>query len=374
MSRSRYTLRMSSVFSERLHAAFAPPRYIAQSYSGIDLSTSGVRAVRLAKKAHGMVIAGYSEMRLPDGAFSDGEIVDRPTVIKTIARVAKGAGITAAHVSLPESKSYLFETTALGTDPVEWRTTIEQHLDELIPLPPAETSFDVVEVGHDPNGDSRVVGIGFARRIIDDTLSVFDQAGIEVQSLEGETFASARALLAPDDESTTLIIDAGKATTRISIVARRIPHFATTINIGGHALTLAVQKYFGVTEDEALKVKIERGIASAAGNEDYLAAMLSTVSALRDEISRCFDYWRERVMPTQAYGPISRVLIVGGNAAVRGLPEYLEGSLKIPITAGDVFVNLAPRTTWHSPLNHVESLSYATAIGLALRDYTQPHD
>ena len=36
-----------------------------------------------------------------------------------------------------------------------------------------------------------MAGIGFAHRIVDDTLSVFDEAKVNVQALEGEIFATA---------------------------------------------------------------------------------------------------------------------------------------------------------------------------------------
>ncbi|MHB8913883.1 MAG: pilus assembly protein PilM [Minisyncoccota bacterium] len=360
---------MSLVFNERLRALFAPPRYMAFPLSGVDLSTSGVKAVRLTESTHGLVLSNYVEVRLPAGAFTDGEIVDRAAVIEALASAAKATGITAATVSLPESKSYLFETTVSDATKAEQRIAIEQRLDEFIPLPPSETVFDFLEVGRNEKNELLVAGIGFARRIVEETLSTFDQAAINVRTLEGETFASSRAILLPGDDATVLIIDVGKTTTKLSIVTRRVPRFATTINIGGHALTLAVQKYFGVTEEEARKVKSERGIVPTPGNEEYLAAMLSTVSAIRDEISRHLTYWQERVARGGLHEAVSRAIIIGGNASVRGLPEYLEGSLQIPVTAGDVFTNLASRDTWVPALDYTESLAYATAIGLALRDH-----
>lgn len=359
---------MSLVFSERLRTIFAPPRYLAFPLAGIDLSASGVKAVRLVKGIHGLTLAKYVETKVPMGAFVDGEIVDRAAVVEALTIAAEEIGISEANVSLSESKAYLFETVAPDASEAEQRTAIEQHLDELVPLPPPETIFDFVEVGRNDQGGVLVAGTGFARRVVEDTLSTFDQAGISVRALEGETFAASRALLPQGDESTVLIIDVGKTTTKISIVARGIPRFATTINIGGHALTLAVQKYFGVTEAEARKVKAERGIVSMPGNEEYLAAMLSTVSAIRDEISRHLDYWQGRASRGGTHEPVSRGLLVGGNASVRGLPEYLEGTLHIPVTAGDVFSNLASRDTWIPSLDYTESLAYATVIGLALRD------
>jgi type IV pilus assembly protein PilM len=362
---------MHSAFRERLRVAFAPLNYLSLPFSGIDISTSGVKVARISSGTHGLILSGYADARLPLGAYADGEIVDRASIVKVLESTASAAGVSSANVALSESKSYLFETTVSGTEKTEWRTLVEQRLDELIPLPPTETVFDVVKTGNDENGGTRVMGIGFARRIVDDTLSIFDQANIKVCALEGETFASSRALLPRGDNDTILIIDIGRTTTKISIVARRIPLFATTIGIGGHSLTLAVQKHFGVTEFEARKVKDEHGIVPAPGNENYLEAMLSTVSAIRDEISRRLEYWQEKAALGGAHEPVTRAILTGGNASVRGLPEYLENFLKIPVTAGDIFTNFASRDTWVPSLDYNESLAYATAVGLAMRDYEQ---
>ena len=97
--------------------------------------------------------------------------------------------------------------------------------------------------------------------------------------------------------------------------------------------------------------------------------MLSTVSVIREEIIRRLDYWQSRSAAGGVHEPVTRAILAGGNATVRGLPEYLETSLKIPVELGDVFVNLAPRESWLPPLDYLESLAYGTAIGLALREY-----
>lgn len=359
---------MSFFASEKIRTAFAPPRSIAVPLAGIDLSTSGIKGVRLRKTPQGLILAEYSEIFFPAGTFTDGEIIDRPTVVKALIKTAATAHLTAANAALSESKSYLFESSVEGTKKSEWRVAIEQHLEELIPLPPQEAEFDIVGIGQDKQGHEQIAGIGIARRLVEDTLAAFDEADIEVRAFEAEPFATARALLPTGDESTTLIIDVGKTTTKLAIVVHQIPHFATTIGIGGHALTLAVQKHFGVTEAEARKVKAERGIVPSAGNEDYLAAMLSTVSAIRDEIARRLEYWQEKMTISGSHEPVSQVIIAGGNASVRGLPEYLEGGLGIPVYAGDVFTNFISRDEWIPKLDYTESLAFATAIGLALRD------
>ena len=358
---------MSLALGPRLRLALAPPRYLAPHLAGIDVSASGVKGVRLEERPFGLVLASYAAEYISPSAFADGEFADPAMIVTALRQVVGALGITSANAALPEAKSYLFETVATGSSKEEWRTAVEQQLDELVPLPPAEAIYDIVAVGTGAGG-TRVAGLGFARRIVERMLAVFDEAGLPVRSLDGETFAMARALLSEADEETTLIIDVGKTTTKLAIVEGRVPRFATTVGIGGHAFTLAIQKHFGVTEQEARRVKVERGIVPAPGNEDYLAAMLSTVSAIRDEIATRLEYWQSRQAALGSHAPVAKALLAGGNATVRGLPEYLEGTLGIPVTTGDVFTNLAPRDHWIPELDYAESLAYATSIGLALRD------
>jgi type IV pilus assembly protein PilM len=205
--------------------------------------------------------------------------------------------------------------------------------------------------------------------VIEETLSVFDEVGVQVRAVESEMFSVARALLAKGDTETVLIIDIGRTTTKIAIVANRIPRFATTLDVGGHALTVAIQKHFGGTEQEARRVKEEKGIVLTETDGEYIGAMLSTVSVIREEIARRLDYWQSKAAHGSLHEPVARALLVGMNATVRGLPEYLETTLGIPVELADVFRNLTPREHWLPPIDYRDSLAYATAIGLALRDY-----
>lgn len=351
-----------------LRVQFPPPAYLALPTVGIDISASGIKVVALKEKLHGLELAYTDEVRLNPGAVSNGEIADKREVIEKLSALAKKHHIRFANIALSESRGYLFEADAPGSSVPEMRTAIEQHIDEYVPLPPAETVFDISPLAKDKDM-THVVGVGYARRVVDELLAIIDSTGIRVRAMEGETFALARALLPHGDTETVLIIDIGRTTTKLMVVGNRMPRFTTTLDIGGHALTLAVQKYFGVTEEEAKRVKAERGLIAADGGDEYVAAMISTLSAVREEIARRLEYWQSRAGQTPVHQPVTRAILVGGNATVRGLPEYLEASLKIPVALGDIFVNLAPKDDWLPPIDYLESLAYGTATGLALRDY-----
>jgi len=361
---------MSCTFSDFVRVELASPRYLSMPAAGIDVSASGIKIVTFKETLHGLELASFAEEPLPAGTIQGGEIADRPKLVSVLKSLSKRYGISSANITLPEARGYLFEADVEGSDANAWRIGIERHLDEYVPLPVSEVMYDVVPLAH-ADGKTRMIGVGYARRVVEASLAAFDEAGIIVKSIEGEVFALPRALRPHGDEETILVIDIGKTTTKLLIASCRLPRFATTLDVGGHALTLAVEKHFGVTEEEAKRVKAEQGLHAGEENQEYLTAMLSTVSVIREEVARRLDYWQTRSAGTPFHDPVTRALLVGGNATVRGLPEYLEASLKIPIEHGDVFTNLASRDKWLPPLDYTESLAYGTAIGLALREYVR---
>lgn len=347
---------------------FAPPKYLAPPAVGIDISTSSIKSVRVVERQHGIEVSDFNEMPLPAGAVDNGEVIKAEPVVDALKELAKKCDIHAASVSLPEAKSYLFELKVQGNTKSDWRAGTERHIDELVPLPPESVTFDIAPL-RKIGSETLVVGAGYASRMIEQTMALLDDARIEPLALESETFAAARALLPTNTDETVFVIDIGKSTTKLVVTDRHLPRFSTTLNIGGDALTQAVEKYFGVNEEEARRVKIEHGIVSSAGNDEYLSAMLSTVSVIREEVKRRLDYWQAHAHKSTESRPVTRAILVGGNATVRGLAEYFAGTLGVPVTLGDVFTNLAPRDVWLPSVDHAQSFAYTTAIGLALRDY-----
>lgn len=359
---------MPRTFSDFVRVELAPPKYLTMPAAGVDISASGVKIVTFKDTLHGLELAAFAEEPLPPNTIEGGEIASRPALVEVLRSLAKRYGIHTANITLPESRGYLFEADVQGKNHKERRVEIERHLDEYVPLPVSEVMYDAVPLAT-KEGVTRMVGVGYARRVVEASLAAFDEAGINVRAIEGEVFAIPRALRLHGDQETVLIIDIGKTTTKLLIASCRLPRFATTLDVGGHALTLAVQKHFGVSEEEAKRVKAEQGLHVGEENQEYLSAMLSTVSVIREEVARRLEYWQSHTSSTPFNEPVTRALLVGGNATVRGLPEFLEASLKIPVEHGDVFQNLASRDVWLPPLDYTESLAFGTAVGLGLREY-----
>ena len=66
---------------------------------------------------------------------------------------------------------------------------------------------------------------------------------------------------------------------------------------------------------------------------------------------------------------IKKVIICGGSANIFGLPEFLKEKLEVSAERADVWDNAFPLETHIPPITRRYSYGYATAIGLALRNF-----
>ena len=99
-----------------------------------------------------------------------------------------------------------------------------------------------------------------------------------------------------------------------------------------------------------------------------LEIVSGTASALSDEVLRHYRYWdTRRNEHGERMTPVGRVILVGGSANLKGLPDYIAGRVQAPAERGEVWRHVASYDDYIPPVDRQHSLQYATAIGLALR-------
>jgi type IV pilus assembly protein PilM len=354
-----------------LRTHFPAPRYLALPTAGLDLASGAVKHAALEPSSAGLFLSHVGSRPLEQGVIEDGDIGKEDVIVSILKEELKDKDLSFAHVSLPEQKMFLFTITLPDGSLESLKEETAAHLEEYVPLPRSEVVFDIFPL-RKKGKEVRVVGVAYARRIISSYNEVCRKTGIFVRGFEPEAFAVSRALMHKGDDSTSLIIDMGKTSTKLIVTEGQTPVYTASFAIGGQTLTEVVEKHFGVGEEEAVRIKIEQGLSLS--NKELLESMLLTLSAVREEVSTRFEYWQKRSRTEEGVSPIERVYLVGGNANIRGLPEYLIASLGIPVSVGNVFTNLAPFDEHLPDIEQNQSLTYAVSIGLALRSFDTSYD
>jgi len=159
-----------------------------------------------------------------------------------------------------------------------------------------------------------------------------------------------------DPERVTLFLDMGARSTDLSIEREGRLVWTTTIGQGGEDVTAAISRDLWMERDEAEAAKVSRGSTPAPGGEPQDAlggAIAGVLDSLVTELQRSIGYFRSQLRGRT----IHRVVLSGGAAKLKGLPEYITARLGTPCALASP---LAAAGAAPDP-------QLATAVGLALQ-------
>ena len=99
--------------------------------------------------------------------------------------------------------------------------------------------------------------------------------------------------------------------------------------------------------------------------------LLTSVSILRDDIVKHFLYWHtHKDDDGKNNPPIKKIILCGGDSNLVGLPDYLSVSMKSAVEMANVWTNISDAQNYIPDISFKQALSFAAALGLALRDYS----
>ena len=133
----------------------------------------------------------------------------------------------------------------------------------------------------------------------------------------------------------------------------------------------AIAKSLNIDLEKAVDLKIKIGLDEKK-DKKVASALRNVVDRLISQVSHYVSYYKshgeKKYIPD---GIISKILLCGGDSLLIGLPEYLSFKLKIPTELGNPWVNiLKPQISYIPELPYKRSLTYTTALGLALYSFT----
>lgn len=352
------------------HNRFFPvPNFLLMPTFGLDISDASIKFVKLNSDRHGIKIVQYGEKKIPLGIIESGKIKDSKKLEEILIRLRKEEGVKSVRLSLPEEQIYLFRMKLAKEGLRNIQEGIELSLEEHVPILAQDAVFDY-EIIKEKKENIEIQVAVIPRGVIQSYLSVFENSKITVASCELEAQAIARAVIKRGGQDTYMLVDFGEKRTGISIISEGEVVFSSTLDFGGEMLTNMIKKSFKVDFEEAEKIKLKYGLQRNVGNKETFAVLLNGVSILRDEIAKHFLYWQSHRDADGENNPlIKKIILCGGNSSMIGLSDYFSVSMKNPVEIGNVWVNMINLEGKIPEINFNKSLSFATAIGLALANF-----
>ncbi|PIZ86167.1 hypothetical protein CO033_01760 [Candidatus Nomurabacteria bacterium CG_4_9_14_0_2_um_filter_32_10] len=357
------------MFNDLFKRFFPTPKFLSLPSFGLDISDESIKYIELVKTKDCIRVNRYGEKKIPVGIIESGKIKDQKKMEEILVELREEEGLKTVRVSLPEEQVYLFNLKLgkLGLENV--REGIELSLEEYIPISAEDAIFDYELLSEDEQSLKLQVA-AIPKNVINEYLSVFKNSKIVASSFELEAQAIVRSIIKKDDPETYMIVDFGKTRTGIFIVSNGVVIFTSTLDMGGVMLSNMIEKDLNISFDEAEKKKKEFGLKRNASNTEIFSVILNGVSILRDEIVKHFLYWHtHKDEEGKDRPPIKKVILCGGNSNLIGLAEYFSVSVKTSVELADVWINIMKTDKNIPEMSFDQSLTFASALGLALRDF-----
>jgi len=336
---------------------------------GVDISDTSLKYIQFGQQHRDQrVLELWGELDIPLGVLNRGQVLDPAKLAAVLKEFQVKTNALYVRVSLPEERAYLFETEIKRSTPAkEIRSLLEFRLEENVPIPARDALFDYdILEAETTDKTLRVVVAAYARDTIQNYYDACRQAGLIPLSFEVEAQAMIRSVLAHHDQGVHMLVDFGKTRTGVGIVQNGTLMYTSTIDFGGNQLSEVLRKVLGeVSEAELTTIKNTQGLIKGVHDTRSYDALISTVSVIKDELAARLSYWHGG-----NYKPADRriqsVVLCGGSANLKGLPEYFTESLGFQTVRASVWQNAFAIESHIPPIDQRHSYGYATAIGLAL--------
>jgi len=343
---------------------------------GIDINDLSIKIVKLKKSRNVFRLVSFNEVSIKRGIIKEGVIQDQDALsdaIRWACDSVKGKKLATTYViaSLPEEKSFSQVIQMPKMTDEELQSAVPFEAENYIPLPIDKVylDFQVIDAhSKDHNNHLDLLINGMPKSIVDSYVFCFKKVGLTPCILEVESQAITRALIKNKEEvPPLLIIDLGVANTGFIIFSGGSIRFTSSISISSEQITHTIADKLGVSISKAEALKLRYGLSSNGQREQKIKEVIHPIILeLADQIKRYINFYQGHVsheyFPSE--GNIEKIILCGGGANLKKLPDFLSKELKMPVETGNPLVNLK-KDGYLSSLKN--PLAFTTAIGLALR-------
>lgn len=336
---------------------------------GIDISDKSLKLVHLV---NGRLLS-HCRRAMPENAMVKGVIQDQKKVSDVLHAAFTDCRLTgtikdAVIASIPETQSFLrvLQIPIMGeeeiNEAIQWQ--VAQHIP--FGLENVYIDWQYLPKKSDPKEGRMEVLVGAAqRKVIDPLYQVLTTLNLDIAACELESQAIVRALISQQlrQQKGLLIVDLGNSATNVVIHDQETIRFTASLSRGIDDVVATVPP----ADQEKLKqlstvAKIQDGAALAK-------KLLPAEEELMAEIRGIVDFYTS----TDTQHTVQEVVLTGGGANLPGLDKsFLKFFENVHVQRGNPWVNIhEPGGSARAVLSAEESVSFTTALGLALRSVIQ---
>ncbi len=350
---------------------------------GIELAPERINIAQLRKQGQGFKVTTLYSHEVPEGIFQDGKITDSPALAELIRTALAESKIKAERVAtavpMREAVIRIIPIPA-ELDDQELRDMVLNHEAGLyLPYPREEVDLDYQKLGFFTDEDGiekvQVLLVATKREVTDTYIDTFQQAGLQLDVLEINSFALIRTMREQLRQFTAqeaaVLVDIEFDSTEIAIIVEGVPQFSRTVPIGTYQLQSALSRAMNLPTSRNTELlqgmtippTPADGIRSGqTGINPGMAALLRVLGELADELRRSIDFYLNQSDNLE----VAQLLLAGPGGGIGQLDDFFTQRLSLPTTPVDPVTALSLEVDQEVP--PVQRPGLGTVLGLGLRE------
>lgn len=345
---------------------------MSTSVVGIDIGSVAIRAVELKDPDKVKpTLLRYSELPLPAGAVSRGEVIEPNTVSSVLKRLWSTGGFKTKNVVIGMGNQRVLarDLTVPKMSQTRIREGLPYQVQELLPVPVTEAMLDFYPVSEETTDSGTVVHgllIAAIKEAVLGNVRAVEKSGLTTTGVDLIPFALSRVLLRNGHATGTVaIVDIGASATTVVIASNGAPQFLRIIPAGGDDLTTALAQRLEIETAQAEGLKRGVGLRTRVDDPQYQQPM-EIINEVTSELLGSARNTLEYFSASRPDAPVDRILLTGGGAHLEGLPDALAELTRTPVVPVDPFAGLAMSKSIKPDELRANQSGILVALGLAL--------
>jgi type IV pilus assembly protein PilM len=298
---------------------------------GIDIGSGSVKLVQLKPQKSGYTLINLGILPLPPEAIVDNALMDSSSIVETVKNLIKSLNIKEKEIACSVSGNSVIIRKILlpSMPPEELEDQIQWEAEQYIPFDINDVNIDFQLLSQDDHDLSKmnVLLVASKKDIINDYVTVFNEAGLKLVVMDVDSFSVQNVFelnYDTDPEDVYALINVGASIMNINIVKGGISLFTRDVQMGGNLYTEEIQKQFGLSRDEAERVKLTGESQEPEHLSDVIGRINDTIAI---EIRRSLDFYNSNA----GEGKISKIYLSGGCSKTPKLCDAVNERLGMPV-------------------------------------------
>ena len=347
---------------------FSPPTSVELPFAGLDIGNRNIKFIELAESNDGFVVGNYGDVPISQGILKDGEILNKAELIKILSAIKTKLKTNFVKVSIPEEKTYIFNTYVPQLKDDEIRQSIEFKLEENVPLKVEEAMFEykVIKEPRTKKEDLLVGVFVIPKKVINEYTDILYQSGLLPISFEIESRMVAESVVDEDEKDSVIIVNVKDNSTVLSVFSKKMIWFTTTISLGNSDIESSLLKS-GKIDGNDFNAFIKKFFDEGSYDMDAYYSLLNVFSVIKDEVEKVNEYWSTHTKNADIRLPeIKKIILCGKGSALPGFANHINQNLGFDIKLANVWKNVFNTNDFLPGITFLESLDFPAVIGLSI--------